>query len=106
LAWCSHQSYSASNSTSWKCHLALSHHNLLRTAPIPPDLHWLDALIPGVSQDLNGAILRKIKKHQVHRRVTLKKIVYVSWFPWWVSVRDATCLESSAKQGPSQNKAH
>jgi hypothetical protein len=59
LAWCSHQSYFVSNSTSsdnklfiFYHHLALSQLDALKRHPVPLHLHWLNAPIPGVSSDL------------------------------------------------------
>jgi hypothetical protein len=75
-----HQSYSVLISTSSKTgnsflyrHLALPPSEEPRTTPMSPDLHWLDALIAEVSQHLNGPILRRSEKHQVHRGVITRK---------------------------------
>ena len=43
-------------------HLALSQPNFHKTTPMPPDLHQLDALIAGVSENLNGAFLSWVEK--------------------------------------------
>jgi hypothetical protein len=86
LAWFLHQLHSTSNSTSSKtgnyflyCHLALSLPDVPRTTTMPPDLHWLNALVAGVSLQNFRPILRKVKKHQVHRRVISRwALVYLS----------------------------